>query len=188
MKNVSMNIKCSVYIAASVDGFIAKPGGDLDWLLRPEFAVSKIRGLSYEEFISTVDALVMGRNSFEKVLSFPEWPYGSTPVVVLTGRGLVIPDHVRGTVRTASGSPEQIVSQLASEGKRHLYIDGGITIQRFLKARLIDEITITLIPVLLGGGIPLFGPDGIEQPLRLIDSLASDNGVVQVRYEVQAAA
>jgi dihydrofolate reductase len=183
-----MKIKCSVYIATSVDGFIAKPGGDIDWLVRPEFAEEKIKGLSYKAFISTIDALVMGRNTYEKALSFTAWPYEGTEVVVLTSKGTIIPDHLRGKVRIESGPPEQIVSTLASEGKGHLYIDGGITIQRFLKARLINDITITRIPILLGEGIPLFGTIGVEQPLRLIDAVASDNGVIQVRYEVQSVA
>lgn len=183
-----MDIKCSVYVGTSVDGFIAKPGGDIEWLERPEYSVSGMKGLRYEDFIATIDVLVMGRNSFEKAVSFSDWPYENTPVVVLSSRKLTVPDRLQGKVRVASGSPEQIVSMLAAEGKRHLYIDGGITIQRFLKARLINEITITLVPILLGEGIPLFGPIGGEQPLRLIDAVASDNGFVQVRYEVPTCA
>ncbi len=186
--NVLMDIKCSVYIATSVDGFIAKPGGDINWLQRPEYATSGMKGLTYDDFISTVDVLVMGRNTFEKVLSFSSWPYENTPVVVLSSKPLIVPNHLQGQVRIESGTPEQIVSLLGSEGKRHLYIDGGITIQRFLKARLINEITITRIPILLGQGIPLFGTIEIEQPLRLIEAVASDNGFVQVRYEVKSFA
>lgn len=182
-----MTIKCSVYIAASVDGFIARPGGEIDWLLRPEYTTTEMRGLSYDDFISTVDALVMGRHSYEKVLSFDSWPYESTLVVVLSSKGVTVPAHLSGKVRTESGTPPEIVARLAAEGKKHLYIDGGVTIQRFLDAGLVDEITITRIPILLGAGIPLFGTEGIEQPLRLIDSAASDNGFVQVRYAVQAA-
>jgi dihydrofolate reductase len=180
-----MDIKCSVYVAANVDGFIAKPGGDIDWLLRPEYSSSALKGLSYNDFISTVDTLVMGRNSFEKALSFDSWPYEGTPVVVLSSRKMEIQDHLSGKIRVASGTPEEIVSLLAAEGKRHLYIDGGITIQRFLKARMIDEITITRIPILLGAGIPLFGHMDTEQPLRLIDATTSENGFVQARYRIQ---
>lgn len=180
-----MKVKCSVYIATSADGFIAKPGGDIEWLNQPEYAISEMRGMRYEEFISSIDALVMGRNTFEKVLSFDAWPYESTSVVVLSNRGVTVPERLQGKVRVGSGDPEQIVSHLAAEGKKHLYIDGGITIQRFLKARLINEITITQIPILLGDGVPLFGSTGIEQPLRLINVAASDNGFVQLRYEVR---
>ena len=180
--------KCSVYIAASVDGFIAKPGGDIEWLDRPEYAAEDMNGLRYEQFISTVDAIVMGRHSFEKVLSFASWPYDGTLVIVLSSKELSVPDQLRSKVRVLAGTPEHIVSQLASEGKSHLYIDGGITIQRFLEAKLIDEITITRIPILLGRGVPLFGSTGAEQPLRLIEAVASSNGFVQERYEVQSVA
>jgi dihydrofolate reductase len=183
-----MGIKCSIYIAASVDGFIAKPGGDIEWLNRPEYSAEDMKGLSYDDFISTVDALVMGRNTFETALSFESWPYEGTPVVVLSSRGLAIPEHLHEMVSVQSGPPEHIVSQLESEGKKHLYVDGGITIQRFLKAGLINEITITRIPILLGEGISLFGSFGVELPLRLIAATPSNNGFVQVRYEVPSAA
>jgi dihydrofolate reductase len=181
-----MTVKCSVYIATSVDGFIAGPDGDIEWLHRPEYSVSGMKGLSYDDFISTIDALVMGRNTFEKALSFGSWPYGELPVIVLSGSPVRIPAHLEGRVRGESGTPEQIVSMLGAEGKRHLYVDGGVTIQRFLEARLIHEITITRIPILLGSGIPLFGSRGPEQALRLIEAVASENGFVQERYEVRA--
>ncbi len=183
---VGMKVKCSVYIAASVDGFIAKPDGDIDWLLRPEYVATEMKGLRYDQFISTVDAVVMGRHSFDKALSFSSWFYEGTLVIVLSSNQLVVPDHLKGKVRVLAGTPQTIVSQLASEGKSHLYIDGGITIQRFLEAKLIDEITITRIPILLGNGVSLFGTTGAEQPLRLIEAVASDNGFVQERYEVQS--
>ncbi|MBI5430727.1 MAG: dihydrofolate reductase [Nitrosomonadales bacterium] len=182
-----MNIKCSVYIAASIDGYIARAGNDIDWLARPEYSGSNLNGLNYNDFISSVDALVMGRNTFEKALTFGDWPYEGTDVIVLSSRTIKIPDHLHGKVRGDSGAPEAIVRRLAAEGKRHVYVDGGITIQRFLTARLIHEITITHIPILLGGGIPLFGRMDIEQPLRLIDATASENGLVQLRYEVLPA-
>jgi len=183
-----MKVKCSVYIATSVDGFIAKPDGDIEWLHKPEYSEAAIEGLSYDEFVSTVDAIVMGRNTFEKVSSFGSWPYDGTPVVVLSSTELDIPKHLQGKVRAESGSPRDIVARLSAKGKRHLYIDGGVTIQRFLQAGLIHEITITRIPVLLGVGIPLFGSFGVELPLRLVATAKSDNGFVQVRYEVVSGA
>lgn len=183
-----MGIKCSVYIATSVDGFIAKPDGDIEWLHRPEYSGAVLEGLSYVDFISTVDTLVMGRNTFEKVLSFGSWPYEGIPVIVLTSKELDIPQHLQGAVRTESGSPAELVSMLESEGRQHLYIDGGETVQRFLQAGLIHDITITHIPVLLGAGIPLFGSIGVEIPLRLIAATRSKNGFVQVRYEVTYSA
>ncbi|MEX0719418.1 MAG: dihydrofolate reductase family protein [Balneolaceae bacterium] len=178
-------MKCSVYIAISIDGFIAKPDGGIEWLNRPEYSASEMKGLSYNDFISTVDALVMGRHSFEKVLSFSSWPYEGTMVIVLSSTDVEIPEYLKGKVRRESGAPEKIVSTLEAKGKKHLYIDGGITIQRFLKAKLIDELTITEIPILLGSGIPLFGNEGDEQPLELIEAFVSENGFVQERYRVK---
>ena len=93
-------IKCSVYIAASIDGFIARTDGDIEWLHNPEYESNEKLGLTYEDFIETVDAIVMGRNTFEKVLTFGFWPYEETPVIVLTGRELHIPDNLHGKVRT----------------------------------------------------------------------------------------
>jgi dihydrofolate reductase len=183
-----MNAKCSVYIATSVDGFIAKKDGDIEWLHRPEYSTPEMKGLRYDEFISSVDALVMGRNTFEKALTFGEWPYNVIPVVVLTTRELIIQDHLKGKVTAMGGDPKALVSNLADEGKEHLYIDGGKTIQRFLQAGLISEITITEIPILLGDGIALFGPMESELSLRLLGATSSANGFVQVRYEVASSA
>lgn len=180
-----MTLKCSVYIATSVDGFIAKPDGDIDWLHNPEYAAAKFNGLDYDDFIATVDTIVMGRNSYEKVLTFGFWPYENIPVVVLTHRGLDIPKELEGKVRVESLTPKQLVSTLEREGKRHLYIDGGITIQGFIKAGLVQEITITRIPILLGAGKSLFGELGMEVHLRLIETANSDSGFVQERYEVK---
>lgn len=179
-----MSVKCSVYIATSVDGFIAKADGDIEWLHNPEYAKSQFNGLTYDEFMSTVDAIVMGRNTYEKVRTFGFWPYEGVPVIVLTSRPMDVPEELLGKIRVENLAPEQLLSALSNEGYKHLYIDGGKTIQGFLMDGLVDEITITRIPVLLGSGIPLFG--GLDQalPVRLISTASSDNGFVQVRYEV----
>ncbi|MBA3403547.1 MAG: dihydrofolate reductase [Gemmatimonadaceae bacterium] len=181
-------MKCSVFIAASVDGFIARLDGDIDWLFNPEYAADDGAGpFGYAEFIASVDVLVMGRNSFEKVLSFPTWPYEKTPVIVLSTRELTIPEHLAGTVTVENSTPQELVARLESEGRTHLYIDGGVTIQRFLQAKLIDEMTITRIPVLLWEGIPLFGFVGEDVQLIHRKTLSFDNGFVQTRYGVRIA-
>ena len=179
-----MSIKCSVYLASSIDGFIAGKDGDIQWLHRPEYAVEQLNGLGYEDFIATVDAIVMGRHTFEKVLTFSDWPYENVHVMVLSEKGLTIPFHLAEKVSIDSGNPDDIVRRLGSKGMKHLYIDGGKTVQRFLKAHRIDEITITQVPILIGGGISLFDSLGIEVPLKLIASSESKNGMVQVRYKV----
>lgn len=168
----------------SVDGFIARPDGGIDWLDSPDYVVPGDPDFGYGSFIATVDAIVMGRKSFEKVLSFGQWPYDPTPVIVLSSGQLEIPAHLQGKAALRRGEPHEIVSQLAAEGKKHLYIDGGVTVQRFLRARLIDEITITRLPVILGGGIPLFGSTGFDIRLRHVRTEVFPNGFVQSKYEV----
>ncbi len=180
-----MTIKCSAYMGMSVDGFIARSDGDIEWLGRPEFTSPDNLGLDYLSFMSTVDALVMGRNSFEKVVAFPDWPYEDHLVVVLSTKELKIPKHLVGKVKLERGSPAEIVDRLESEGLRHLYIDGGVTVQQFLQAKLISEITITYLPILLGDGISLFGSIGTELALKHVETTVSSNGMVQSRYLVQ---
>lgn len=180
-----MGIKCSVFIAASIDGFIARPDGDIEWLHRPEYESSGLNGITYENFIATVDALVMGRKTLEKVLSFPEWPYEGTPVIALSHKTLEIPVHLQGKVEVLAADVSTLVELLAERGMKHLYIDGGQTIQAFLDAGLLNELIITRIPILLGQGVPLFSQDGRSGNLRHIDTCASDNGFVQSRYAVE---
>src|SRR3972149_6345223 len=122
------SVKVSVYIATSLDGFIARENGNLDWLL-PGGGGENREDYGYKAFIDTVDALVMGRNTYEKVLTFSDWPYGTKPVVVLSSRSLAIPAHIAKSVETISCTPTELVSRLAARGAKHLYIDGGKTIQ-----------------------------------------------------------
>lgn len=179
-------MKISVYIATSTDGFIAREDGDIEWLHNSGHgSVEKGEDFGYEEFMSTVDALVMGRNTYEKVLSFEgEWPYGEKPVFVLTTKGVEIPDKISGTVSSISGSPKEIIEKLGDRGYHNLYLDGGITIQKFLQARLVDEMIITKIPILIGSGIPLFGPLSEDINLKHLQTESYNNGFVQSRYEV----
>ena len=183
-----MDIRCSVFIATSIDGFIARPDGDLEWLHRPEYETAELNGVTYERFIATVDALVMGRKTLEKTLTFPEWPYGDTPVIALSHQPLQIPAHLEGKVELMAGDVTSLVATLAERGMKHLYIDGGQTIQAFLEAGLVNELIITRIPVLLGQGIPLFSQVGSEQGLQHVGTYVSDNGFVQSRYQVMSGA
>jgi dihydrofolate reductase len=174
-------MKCSVFIATSLDGFIARPDGGIDWLPEPE---SETEDFGFGKFFETVDYLVMGRNTFEKVLTLGGWYYGETPVVVLTHRPLDIPEKLAPKVFTMSGTPQEIVAQLAERGAKHLYIDGGKTVQEFLAAGLIERMIITRIPVLIGEGILLFGPLRQDIKLRHVETQAFENGLVQSEYEV----
>jgi dihydrofolate reductase len=152
-----MGATCSVFIATSLDGFIARPDGSIDWLEHAN-AVVPPPDCGYGAYMRTVDGLVMGRHSFEFVMSFAEWPYGTTPVHVLSSRMTALPPAAPATVSLSREEPAQLVDRLSQRGARHLYIDGGVTIQRFLRAGLIDQLIVTQIPVLLGQGRPLFGP------------------------------
>jgi dihydrofolate reductase len=171
-------VKASVFIGTSLDGFIARTNGDLDWL--PPGGGEEH---GYEAFMATVDALVIGRKTYETVLTFDTWPYGEKPVYVLSTRTLA-PALPGAVVERLSGPPAEIVAQLAARGVGHVYVDGGITIQGFLQAGLIQRLIITRIPVLLGAGIPLFG--ALQQDIRLthVGTRQYASGLVQSEYVI----
>jgi dihydrofolate reductase len=179
--------RVSAFIATSLDGFIARSDGRLDWLNDANAAVPDGEDCGYQSFIATVDVLVMGRSTFEQVLQFESWPYQGLKVVVLTRRPLPIPPEVAAQVSISSEPPEQLVNRLSAEGAQHVYVDGGKTIQRFLEAGLIDRITITLIPVLIGAGRPLFAPLPRDRKLMLESVKAYTFGFVQCCYRVEHA-
>lgn len=171
-------MKASVFIGASVDGFIARANGELDWLpAEPE-------PHGYEEFIASVDAIVIGRKTFETVLGFGSWPYGDKRVVVLSSSPLDFSGVAGGVVEQMGGAPADVVAQLAAKGVQHAYIDGGITIQRFLREGLIQRLIITRVPVLIGDGIPLFGALPHDVRLQHIATRHYPSGLVQTEYEV----
>jgi dihydrofolate reductase len=168
----------SVFVGTSVDGFIARANGDLDWL-----PADGGEPHGYDEFIASVDAIVIGRKTFETVLAFPAWPYGGKRVVVLSSRPLDL-TAARGAVEQMGGPPAEIVSRLADSGARHLYVDGGITVQRFLRAGLVQRLIITRVPVLIGDGIPLFGSLPGDVRLRHVATRHYPSGLVQSEYDV----
>ena len=176
-------MKISVYIATSLDGFIARENGDLDWLPGSE-GQSDDEDYGYQQFMESVDVLVMGRHTYEMVLGFGEWSYGEKPVIVLSSKSVDIPEAIKETVASKSCSPAELVEELRRAGAKHLYIDGGKTIQGFLNADLIQEMIITKIPVLIGNGIPLFGKLDQDKKLELIENRSFDNGFVQSKYKV----
>jgi dihydrofolate reductase len=153
-------MQCSVFIATSLDGFIARDDGSLDWLPQGD-----VEEHGYTELMAGIDVVVMGRMTYETVLGFDAWPYAGKRVVVLSSSPLAPSPQEGAVFETMSGAPADIVSRLAARGLRHAYVDGGITVQRFLAAGLIQHFTITRIPVLLGRGIPLFGP--VPRDIRL---------------------
>ena len=172
----------SVFVGTSLDGFIARSNGSFDFL-----PAGGGEPHGYDEFIATVDALVIGRNTFETVLSLPTWPYGKKRVVVLSSRPLAFSAVGEGIVEQMAGSPAEIVAKLAAGGAHHLYVDGGITIQRFLRAGVVQHLTITRVPVLIGDGIPLFGALPNDIQLRHIATQQYPSGLVKSEYHVLTA-
>lgn len=170
--------RCSVYIAASVDGYIARPDGGLDWLA-PMMVPGEDYG--YHAFFATIDALVMGRKTYEVALGFPEWPYAGKRVVVLTHRPI---DPRHGEERY-DGPLGALAEDLGKAGVQRVYVDGGDVIRQFLDAGLVDDLTLSIIPVILGDGIPLFRA-GRERWLQIEESRSFATGLVQNVYRVKA--
>lgn len=175
-------MRASVFIATSLDGFIAREDGSLDWL-----PADGGEPHGYTEFMDSVDALVIGRKTFEAVLSFAAWPYGKKPVIVLTSKPADIVPPADAVCEAMAASPREVVTRLAARGIEHVYVDGGLTIQRFLEARLIQRVIITRVPVLLGRGIPLFGTLAHDIRFEHIATRSYASGLVQSEYLVLPA-
>lgn len=169
-----------VFIATSLDGFIAREDGAIDWLTLPA-ATAEDHG--YDAFIAGMDAIIMGRGSFETVQGFDPWPY-DLPVLVLSARlaHTPVPDRLIGKVSFANLTPAAAMDQMAQRGHQRIYIDGGQIIQSFLRAGLIHDMVITRIPILLGQGRPLFGPLASDVALIHHDTRAFPSGLVQSHY------
>jgi len=172
-------IRSSVFVGTSLDGFIARPNGDFDFLAPWE---GEEHG--YRAFMATVDTIVMGRHTYEKVLTFDDWPYGDMAVVVLSSRPIEMPASGSARIEWMTGRPSEIVSRLAARGATHLYVDGGITVQRFLHEGLIQRLIITRVPVLIGAGIPLFGALPRDIRLNHVATREYPSGMVQSEYTV----
>ena len=169
-----------VFIATSLDGFIARPDGSLDWLLSRD---DPAEDHGFDAFISKMDCIIMGRGTYQSVLQFPDWPY-TLPVLVLSSTLQTIPAHLRGKVTFANLPPTDALAHLATQGHKRAYIDGGQIIQSFLRARLIETLTITTAPVLLGAGRPLFGTLPQDVPLKHETTRAFPSGLVQSTWRV----
>jgi dihydrofolate reductase len=172
-------VRASVFIATSIDGYIARDGGGLDWL-----PADGGEPHGYDEFMATVDAIVIGRKTLETVLTYHVWPYEKKPVIVLSTTLSAVNVPEGASCEVMAGTPHQIVARLEARGWDHIYVDGGVTIRGFLEAGLIQRLTITRVPVLIGGGIPLFGilPHDIHLEHLATQSYAS--GLVKSEYRV----
>lgn len=170
-------VRCSVFIATTLDGFIARPDGGIDWLSIVE---RPGEDYGYGRFFDSVDTLVVGRKTYETALGFARWPYAGKRCVVLTSTKST-PEH--GEI-FYSGDVAKLVERLTFEDARHVYVDGGAVIQQFLAQRLVADMTISVVPVVLGDGVRLFGPTGADISLELVASRAFESGLVQLEYRV----
>jgi len=170
---------CSVFCGVSVDGFLARPDGSVNFL---DAGAAEPHG--FTEFFASVDAVVMGRKTWEWVVAYGQWPFGKMRVVVLSSRPVDCSMFPEARVEQMAGEPAEIVARLAAAGADHLYIDGGVTIQRFLRAGCIDRMIVTRVPALIGQGIPLFGELAQDIPLRHVATRTYKGGLVQSEYEI----
>lgn len=173
----------SVFIATSLDGFIAKTDGSVDWLNEFHSTLPEGDDGGFHEFMASVDALVMGRKTFESVRDMEggPWPYGDTAVWVLTAAGVEVPERLKGKVKLTKGSPQEILTELAASGAKDVYVDGGETIRGFLAAGLLTRIIISKVPITLGEGRPLFTEEQASQ-IKEISSNPLSCGIVQATY------
>ncbi len=175
-------ITAHVFIAISLDGFIARHDGDIDWLLQRD---DPTEDHGYTDFIADKDVIVMGRGSYEKIVTFDKWPY-DRPVVVLSKRlaGKAVPEDLKDQLRFSSLDPKNLLEELAGRNIRRVYVDGGQLVQSFLGEGLIQDMVITTVPVLIGGGRSLFGELSHDIDLELVYSRSFPSGLVQSTYRL----
>ncbi len=187
-------MKCSAFIATSVDGYIAKPDDSVDWLHSagdPKADMSAFGDAGFSDYLSTVDCMIMGRKCMEVISGFDltpdQWPYGDLKIYALSNTLREAPPNLSDKVEMYAGDLNQLIAKLEKQGYKHAYIDGGRTIQAFLNLKLMNEMTISLAPVLLGGGKPLFGETSEEIKLSHVGTVSYPNGFVQLKYAVHYA-
>jgi dihydrofolate reductase len=174
-------MKTTIYIGTSLDGFIARTNGDLDWLMNPENHSNEVFE-GYNDFIGKIDAIVIGRGTYEKVLTFPAWPY-EKKVFLLSTSLKQLPKNLEGKAAIISMKPKKLLDYLSNGGFTNIYVDGGKVIQEFLKEDCIDEMIITKVPVLIGNGIPLFGILNNDLLFEHIETKVYSNGLVRSHYK-----
>lgn len=172
-----------VFIAASLDGFIARNDGDLDWLMKQN---TEGEDHGYDAFMASVDGIVMGRGSFEKVLTFDTWSYEKTVIVMSSSLTEAdIPSDLKGSVRLSSQTPADLMQTLGQEGWNRAYIDGGKLIQSFIRAGLVADMLLTHIPILIGDGLPLFGAVPHDIDLEHMETKSFSSGLVSSKYRLR---
>ena len=178
-------VKVSVYIGISLDGFIARENGDIGWLDKANQKVTPGEDFGFHKFLESVDLIVMGRRTFQQVSSFDTWPYKDNKLIVLTSKKIEIPEKLRKSVTTSNTLfPKKLIKELSYRSVDHIYVDGGIVIREFLLARLVDEITVTIVPILIGKGKSFSGILSEDLHLRHLKTTVYDFGFVQNKYKI----
>lgn len=184
-------MQCSVFIATSADGYIASDEGGVEWLESAgdsSVDLGELADMGFNDFISGVDCLIMGRGTMQKIASFnlaqEQWPYGQLPIYVLTKSVKTVPPSLHGQVELFAGELGELINKLEIQGFKHAYVDGGSLIRSCLNEQLINTMVITQAPILLGSGIPLFA--GLKQSINLsqVKAKCYANGFVQLSYQV----
>ena len=174
-------MKTAVFIATSLDGFIARPDDSIDWLMRPQYLIEG-EDYGYADFMSSITCLMMGRRTFDVVRKFDSWPYADKRLMVISKSVAAVPPDFPHRAESFVGSPSALLQQLEADGEQGVYIDGGQLIQSCLQADLIDELTVTRLPLLLGAGLSLFGDLGVELAFEHLHTQSYQSGLVQSRY------
>lgn len=184
-KNLSV-VKVSVYIGTSLDGFIAREDGDIDWLDNANKNVTPGEDFGFNKFLESVDLIVMGRKTFEQVNAFENWPYKDRKLVVLTSkRNLEIPEKLKRNVSISNTlNPAKLIRELSDQSINHIYVDGGLVIQEFLSARLVDEITVTIVPIIIGRGKSFSKLLPKDLHLAHLKTTVYEFGFVQNKYKI----
>lgn len=184
-------MKCSVFIATSVDGYIATIEDGVEWLEtsgKLDVDLGDQSDMGFNSFISSVDCIIMGRGCMEKLTSFnltpDQWPYGKIRIIALSSSVKEVPDNLKDNVELYSGNISNLIINLEKSGLKHAYVDGGATITSFIKAKLINSITITQVPILLGSGKSLFGYIPHYVKLSNAQAIVFANDFIQISYEV----
>jgi len=177
-------MKVSAFIGISLDGFIARIDGTIDWLTKNDDKVSLGEDFGFGSFLSSVDLIVMGRTTFEQVITFGSWPYHDKKILVLASRPVNIPQKLLNSVEIATAPPKQLFDELSSKSVSHVYVDGGKVIQSFLSEGLINELTVTIVPILIGSGRSF--STRITKDVSLVNSKTTvyEFGAVQIKYVV----
>jgi dihydrofolate reductase len=177
-------VKVSVFIGTSLDGYISRSDGGIDWLEKAHKKVTSGEDFGFNSFLNSMDLLVMGRKTFEQVLTFEDWPYKNTKIIVMSSKQIEIPGHLRGKVTVTKESPTQLMERLSNETVKHVYVDGGTVIRGFLASSLVNEITVTIVPILIGDGKSFSGMLPVDISLQHLKTTVFESGFVQIQYGV----